>query len=112
MVSRELKHMPMNPEVQIELDLLAKECGVTQMHPDCLHCAWCEEPLYLMEKIHRVPILHKRAIHKPVHDDGSAIAYLCDKCKQENKEPIFVIHKESSNRRRCIELNVDDLPDK
>jgi hypothetical protein len=101
-----------NIEVFMELERLAKEVGVVQILPEVLNCGACFQPLYLAEKIHRVPILHKRALNKPAHDDGSAIAYLCGNCKNEGKEAVFVLHREGSQRRRCVEVNIEDLPDK
>jgi hypothetical protein len=101
-----------NIEVYMEIERLAKEVGVVQILPEVLQCGSCFQPLYLAESIHRMPILHKRALNKPAHDDGSAIAYLCGKCKDENKEPVMVLHKEGSQRRRCLQINIEDLPDK
>lgn len=100
-----------NIEVYMTLEALAKELGKVQLLPDVLHCSSCYEPLYLVNSIHRVVISHKRAIHKPVHTDGSAVAFICDKCHDSKKEPLIVLHLERSGRQRVIELNIDDLPD-
>ena len=99
-------------EVCMELERLAREVGLTQIDPGALHCAACFDILWLSDRIYRVPISHKRALNKPAHHDGSAIAYLCGKCKDENKEPVFVFHREGSQRRRFVEVNIEDLPDK
>jgi hypothetical protein len=102
--------MPMTFETQVEIDLLFKELG--NIGANDLRCANCLVPLYVCEKIHRVPVLGKRALNIPVHSDGiSPISYLCDDCKKADKPPLFVFHKEKHHRQRIIHLNVEDMPD-
>lgn len=101
-----------NVNVYLELEQLAKEVGLVQINPDELNCGACTKPLVRADSIHRVPIPHKRALNRPAHEDGSAIAYICGTCKEANAPIIFTFHREKSGRERCIEINVDDLPDK
>lgn len=100
-------------EVFMEFQQIAKDVGLVQISAELLNCGSCTKPLYLADSIHRVPISHKRALNKPVHEDGSAIAFICDKCNGDaNREIHFVFNREKSGRQRCVEVNIEDLPDK